>query len=693
MKHSIAVKFVAFLIAAFSLVAAFGGGVGIVAMESAGLYVNGLDALQDREYKNISSTVAHDYVELYAVEQFGNLPYNLKRTMYADPDDRGDTDYWKVKLQQGEEVIVDPGAVTHYTIVKEYTISPQYPIIATQSSDGNDKDPSGSTETGNTPGTGTQEPKPTVPEGYLYMDRVRIWENDWLATYDLYYYEAPEYTVTVYMQEGVLESSSLHILTSIYPYRYAFIAILALGLLLFAGCTVYLMWSAGVTKKGEIHPGALNRVPLDIYTLVAGSGIVLLIVLFFRLYNWMKYAGAHPGNLSLIAVNLLVVVLLVEGLMIAFAAQIKVKNGYWWRHTVVGWCCIKLARLMRKLWRAFKELMALLPVVGQWLLIAGGMAISAVMLFLLYLSNAGSRIGTAFLVLFVLDLLACVGMILYSGYAFGTLIHGTRRMNEGDLNYKIPTGCLYGSFRDFADQLNALSETTKIAAEKEMKSERMRSELITNVSHDIKTPLTSIINFVDLLQKPHTKEEGEQYLEVLQRQSERMKRLIEDLMEMSKASSGNITVNITQMDAAETVNQVLGEFSDKLASVDLVPMFRQPTEQILMQADGRLVWRVMSNLLSNAVKYAMPGTRIYVDLMRQEDKVLLSLKNISREELDVSADELIERFVRGDAARNSEGSGLGLNIAKSLMEVQSGELKLTLDGDLFKVTLIFPAVA
>ena len=127
MKHSIAVKFVAFLIAAFSLVAAFGGGVGIVAMESAGLYVNGLDALQDREYKNISSTVAHDYVELYAVEQFGNLPYNLKRTMYADPDDRGDTDYWKVKLQQGEEVIVDPGAVTHYTIVKEYTISPNIP--------------------------------------------------------------------------------------------------------------------------------------------------------------------------------------------------------------------------------------------------------------------------------------------------------------------------------------------------------------------------------------------------------------------------------------------------------------------------------------------------------------------------------------------------------------------------------------
>lgn len=689
MKHSIAVKFVAILIAAFSLVAAFGGGVGIVAMESAGLYVNGLDALQDREYKNISSTVAHDYVELYAVEQFGNLPYNLKRTMYADPADRGDTDYWKVKLQQGEELIVDPGAVDHYTVVKEYTISPQYPIIATYSSDGDDKEQSGSTETGNDPNTGTQEPEPTVPEGYLYMDKVRIWENDWLATYDLYYYEAPEYTVTVYMQEGVLESSSLHILTSIYPHRYACIALVAVGLLLFAGCTVYLVWSAGVTREGEVRPGALNRVPLDIYTLVAGGGIVLLIVLFFRLYNWMKYAGAHPGNLSLIGVNLLIVVLLAEGLLIAFAAQIKVRNGYWWRHTAIGWSCAKLAKLIRRLWRGLKELMALLPVVWQWLLTAAGMGASVVILLLLYLSNAGGRL---FLVLFLLDLVACLGVILYSGYAFGMLIRGTKQMGEGDLNFKIPTRHLYGSFRRFADQLNALSETAKIAAENEMKSERMRSELITNVSHDIKTPLTSIINFVDLLQKPHSAEEGEQYLEVLQRQSERMKKLIEDLMEMSKASSGSIAVSIVEMDLAEAVNQALGEFSDKLASADLVPVFRQPAEPILIAADGRLVWRVMSNLLSNAVKYAMPGTRIYVDLVREDDKVLLSLKNVSREELNVNAEELLERFVRGDTARNSEGSGLGLNIAKSLMEVQNGKLELMLDGDVFKVTLVFPAV-
>jgi signal transduction histidine kinase len=219
----------------------------------------------------------------------------------------------------------------------------------------------------------------------------------------------------------------------------------------------------------------------------------------------------------------------------------------------------------------------------------------------------------------------------------------------------------------------------------------MKTELITNVSHDIKTPLTSIINFVDLLQKPHTPEERRQYLEVLSRQSNNMKRLIEDLMELSKANTGNMQVNIVPIDAAEAVNQALGEFDDKLTSAQLTPVFRQPEEPVTVLADGRLMWRVMSNLLSNTVKYAMPGTRLYVDLLRSEDQVLLSLKNVSRAELRGSAEELMERFVQGDASRSAEGSGLGLNIAQSLMEVQGGKLHLMLDGDLFKVTLVFPA--
>ena len=691
MKHSLIAKFLAILLAAFSLVSAFGGGVGIVAMESAGLYVNGLDELQDQEYKSIALTVAHSYAELYAVNHLGNLPNNLKKMLYTNPADRGDAEYWRVKLQQGDTVLVDPGSVDAYTVVKTYTVTPQYPIVSySVTNDSSSLGPTMSTEFDES-GEAIEEPPipdTDVPEGYLYTDRIRIWEDDWLAVYDLYYYEAPEYAVTVYMQEGVLESSSVHILTSIYPHRYDCIALLAVSLVVFAACLVFLLWSAGTAPGGEIRPGGLNRIPLDIYALVAVGGIALLTALFFELCNWMDYGGPHPGNLSLIAVNLLVITLLGIGLLFAFAAQIKLKNGYWWRHTVIGWCCVKVGRFIRKLWRGFKELTALLPVIWQWLLTAVCMVLSTVITFVLYISF----FEFLFFLLFLLDLAVCTGIILYGGYAFGTLMKGAKKMNEGDLSCKIPTKHLHGSFLDFARQLNALSETAKIAAENEMKSERMKSELITNVSHDIKTPLTSIINFVDLLRKPHTQEEGEQYLEVLQRQSERMKKLIEDLMELSKANTGNITVNIVRMDAVETVNQALGEFSDKLAAVGLVPVFRQPAEPILMEADGRLVWRVLSNLLGNAVKYAMPGTRLYIDLMRVEDQVLLSLKNVSREELNISADELMERFVRGDTARNSEGSGLGLNIAKSLMEVQNGQLRLLLDGDLFKVTLIFPAV-
>jgi len=268
----------------------------------------------------------------------------------------------------------------------------------------------------------------------------------------------------------------------------------------------------------------------------------------------------------------------------------------------------------------------------------------------------------------------------------------TRKMNKGNLNSKADDKLMVGVFKDFAHDLNDLADVAVVAAQKQLKSERMKTELITNVSHDIKTPLTSIINYVDLLQKPHTEEEEGQYLEVLDRQSQRLKKLVEDLMDMSKASTGNMTVEITRVDAVESVNQALGEFADKLERARLYPVFRHADDSVPMMADGKLVWRVLSNLLGNAVKYAMPGTRIYLDLTRVEGNVVISIKNISKDELNVDAEELMERFVRGDVSRNTEGSGLGLNIAKSLMELQKGQLQMLVDGDLFKVTLIFPGV-
>ena len=177
---------------------------------------------------------------------------------------------------------------------------------------------------------------------------------------------------------------------------------------------------------------------------------------------------------------------------------------------------------------------------------------------------------------------------------------------------------------------------------------------------------------------------------MLDRQSQRLKKLIDDLMDMSKASSGNITVELSEIDATEAVNQALGEFADKLDRVGLTPVFRHPDFPVTMRCDGKLLWRVMSNILNNAVKYAMPNTRLYIDLMVLQGNAVIAVKNISRDQLNVNADELMERFVRGDSSRNTEGSGLGLNIAKSLVEIQNGQMHLMVDGDLFKVTLIFP---
>ena len=702
MKHSIIVKFIAIFLAAVSLVGAMASVAAITAIERAGLYVNRLDELQERQMNTISADIARSFARLYAVKEYSNMTYSMRVDRYTDPETRADSDHWTLELRQGDTVLVEPGDVSGYSVVKAYTVTPMYPIVSLLGP--NDKPHQKPTEA--PPTTMPTTPRGAVyadegrqsaysgtpvPENYLYYDAETVWDGG-PVTYYFYFFEAPEYTVTVYMREGVLESSSLHILTAIYPIRYGAIAVLALGLLFFAIGMVLLCWSAGRDRDGTIRPGGLNRLPLDLYAAIAVVGEYGLLTLFMTLADWALDEGPHPGNLSLLTANLLAAVLLGIAFVFAFAAQIKVKGAYWWHHSMVGFCCGKIVRGIRAVVRGLQALLRMLPILWRWLLTAATMAFGVVLTFLLFLfSRYNDPFELICFLLFLLSLAACVIIVCYGGYCFGVLLSGVQRMSAGQLEHQINTRYLRGDFREFAQQLNALSDTAQKAAKRQLRSERMKTELITNVSHDIKTPLTSIINFVDLLQKPHTDQEQRQYLEVLSRQSYRMKRLIEDLMELSKANTGNMQVNIVPIDAAEAVNQALGEFADKLDFAQLTPVFRQPEEPVMVLADGRLMWRVLSNLLSNAVKYAMPGTRLYVDLLRSADQVLLSLKNVSRAELTGSAEELMERFVQGDASRNTEGSGLGLNIAQSLMEVQQGKLHLTLDGDLFKVTLVFPA--
>lgn len=682
MKHAIATKFLAFLLAVLALGSAIAGMAGISLLEDAGLYVNTLDNQQDRQYDTIAKEIATMYANLYAVDTLGKekgkIPYELRQELYNEPQDRFNAEFWCVELHLEGQLLATEGeennAKYDAAFVKTYMLEPKYPVY--------NKEPEPKTEEEE---KGEQK-EPERPEDYLYSTEESVGDVlSGVTTYQVDYYQAPEYSVTVYLREKVLESSRLHLLTMIYPLRYHCIALVVLGLLIFAASLVFLLLVSGCASDGKVQPAGLNLIPLDAYAVLCGIGVWLMLQLFERVRQWVEANGPHPGNLTVLFVNLLGILVLPVGLLMALSAQIKADKLYWWQHSVTGTVLRGLWRALCALGRTLKHCLELMSIIWQWVVLYSAMVCLLVLGFWAALYSGW---GIVFLVIVIL---ASIALVLYSGYALGTLLKGVRKMSDGELSHKIPTDHLHGSFRECAVEMNTLSETTMVAVQNQVRAERMKTELITNVSHDIKTPLTSIINFVDLLGKPHSPEADKQYLEILSRQSNQLKKLIEDLMELSKASSGNLQANIIPMDATEAVNQALGEFSDKFQEVQLTPVFYQPDEPVLIAADGRLTWRVLSNLLSNAVKYATPGTRVHVEIVREADTVQLSVKNVSREELRLSAEDLLERFVRGDASRNREGSGLGLNIAKTLMEVQGGSLQLTLDGDLFKVTLTFPA--
>ena len=476
------------------------------------------------------------------------------------------------------------------------------------------------------------------------------------------------------------------------------------------GLLVAVLWLALVAGKSPhregVMPGGLNRIPLDLWlTAVAvglcGAVVFLPEILESMVWNsgWSDLQGDLMDEFCLmIALLGLMGAAAGEGIamfLMAFAAQTKMGEGYWLKHTSLGiairygwkygtmalrWIVARVKGLVCGLLGFCKGFVRMLPLTWQWLLASG--ILWFVMLVCLLLAYESWSVLPMFL-----GILVTVPVVLYGAYCFGALREGAKKMSGGDLEEKIDNRLLRGCFGDFAGHLNTLGDVCIESARQQMKSERMKSELITNVSHDIKTPLTSIINYVDLLQKTEDEEQRREHLEVLDRQSQKLKKLIEDLMDMSKATSGNMAVEITPTDVGEAVNQALGEFADNLDRCGLAVMRKVPSEPIMALCDGRHLWRVLSNVLSNVVKYAMPGTRVYVDVQRCGAKVELSVKNISAQMLNISAGELMERFVRGDSSRNTEGNGLGLNIAKSLMELQGGRLDLVVDGDLFKVIL------
>ena len=442
-----------------------------------------------------------------------------------------------------------------------------------------------------------------------------------------------------------------------------------LFLLLTLLCFVFSMASAGHWQGREgIHLTWLDKIPADLFL-----GVLVLVFLI----GW--YENYYDVEARLILIALLAPFPLL--FLCVFSAQCKA--GTVLRGSLV-------ARVLRLIWRVIKAVARGLHRIAVGLPLLWKTALVTIALFfvemILVLAGYGSVDGI-FVVMKLVELLG----ILYIALNLRTLQKGGEKLAEGDYSQSIDTKLLFGDFRRYGQRMNELRTGMEQAVQEQTRAERMKTELITNVSHDIKTPLTSIVNYVDLLQKVDVQPEAaREYIAVLDRQSRRLKKLTEDLVEASKASSGALPVELQPTDVAVLFDQIVGEYQERLAGCRLTLVARPPEQPLSVRADGKLLSRVMDNLVSNICKYALEDTRVYVVASCDGENVTISFKNVSRAELNISPDELMERFVRGDASRHTEGSGLGLSIAGSLVQLMGGTFHLSIDGDLFRADITLP---
>lgn len=466
--------------------------------------------------------------------------------------------------------------------------------------------------------------------------------------------------------------------------------ILIISTLLVAVSGGFLIASAGHTRDSdEITESLVDKIPFDIF-------LVAWLIISAGFINEMQYSNY---TLSLFVLGM--ADLFVPITLYTLAARIKLKSLF--KNTICYrlWCSIiydkeKKGGFLYKLYSAiksFKDEMARLleGKISIYSKYIGTYCLLALLKMFILLMCSGGISPDVFFVLFVVLLLETIVVALLIAIIcvnLNRLKKAGEEIAAGNLDYDVNTEGMFGEFKAHGEKLNNIKLGISNAVAESIKSERMKSELITNVSHDIKTPLTSIINYVDLLKKEEIDNEtANGYIEVLDRQSARLKKLIQDLIDASKASTGNMDVNLEKTDINVMINQVLGEFEEKLSGVDIKAIVKSEAE-VYALADGRLLWRVFENLITNIIKYGQPHSRAYIDVATGDTYVSITVKNISKDELNISGEELMERFVRGDSSRNTDGSGLGLSIAKSLMELQNGKMEIIVDGDLFKGVLL-----
>ena len=448
------------------------------------------------------------------------------------------------------------------------------------------------------------------------------------------------------------------------------------------------LWCSG-WRTGAEGPETMwaDRIYTEVWLMVAGLAAVLfawgIAELSDPLTAWYHYDSLWPGD-RLYKLALMGMAAMVTGMYLTLALLLRTMAVRSKTHTLVHSTLV--LRVLAWMFRSIRT--AVCSVSVMW---------KAAVVFLAYtafnfvaFTDVG-RYNGGFVLLWFLVQMGALALACWWSISFQQLCLGTRAMAEGDLDNRVDTHRMPHDLQLHGEDLNNISMGLSAAVDEKMKSERFKAELITNVSHDLKTPLTSIINYVNLLRSTQqTDPKALEYIEVLDRKSQRLKKLTEDLVEASKASTGVLKVEREKIGMEQLVDQALGEWEEKLTARNLTVVKMLPEGETWVYADGRHLWRVVDNLLSNCSKYAMEGTRIYVELTRGKGKAALAVKNISREAITVPAERLVERFVRGEESRNTEGSGLGLSIARSLTELQGGDFQVTADGDLFKATVTLP---
>lgn len=439
-------------------------------------------------------------------------------------------------------------------------------------------------------------------------------------------------------------------------------------------CFVFLLCSAA-HRSGTEDCVLLrqDKMPYDLYlpsAILLGTGLCAMLV---------ECVAYELNTVKAVAAALIMACLAGVFMALCMTTAARIKTGTLFKNTLIYRLCTGVGMGASSM---------LSSISGAWrfsLAFAGYLLINALLSYRFF-----TRGGfLAFLLLIAVNG-GALYLLLNMIRQMRTLSAAGQAMANGDLSYCVDTSDMKREFREHGENLNSIGRGMAIAVNERMKSERFKTELITNVSHDLKTPLTSIVTYIDLLQKEDIQDEkAKEYIDTIARQSKKLKKLTEDLIDASKASSGALNVNMERVNISELLRQSSAEYGERMEAVNITPVVNMPEEDIYVRADGRLLWRVVENLLQNICRHGMPGTRAYLEARTENGRAVVSFKNISQQQLNIPVEELLERFVQGDESRSRGGSGLGLSIAESLTELMKGKLKLSLDGDLFKVELWF----